>query len=148
MRPSFLILPTQAEDIQKAFEPYYERTILSESTDPNLLYDLQTRIDGFHLFTPDEVEKFAGIFFNPKGTQDKLYAALQPAVDRYKGIDKEDQSKFRAALGDYTRLYSFLSQIISFVDPDLEKLFVYSRLLLRRLPVERERLAAGDPAGH
>ena len=130
----------EAGDIQKAFEPYYERTALSEASDPNLLYDLQTRIDGFHLFTTDEVDKFAEIYFSLKGTQDRLYAALQPAVQRYKEIEKEDQSLFRAALGDYTRLYSFLSQIISFVDPDLEKLFVYARLLVRRLPVERERL--------
>ncbi len=101
---------------------------------------MQTKIEDFHLFTQEEVDKFAEVYFNPKGTQDKLYAALQPAVERYKAIRKEDQSPFRAALSDYTRLYSFLSQIISFVDPDLEKLFVYSRLLLRRLPVERERL--------
>jgi len=130
----------EAGDIQKAFEPYYERTILSESTDPNLLYDLQTRLEGFHLFTMAEVDKFANVYFNPKGTQDKLYGALQPAVERYKEIEKDGQSQFRATLSDYTRLYSFLSQIISFVDPDLEKLFVYARLLVRRLPVERERL--------
>lgn len=133
-----------AEDIQRSFEPYYERTALIDSTDPNLLYDLQTRIEGFHLFTQNEVDAFAAIYFNPNGTQDKLFAALQPAVDRYKEIDKEidkeKQSLFRATLVDYVRLYSFLSQIVSFVDPDLEKLFVFARLLLRRLPVERERL--------
>jgi type I site-specific restriction-modification system R (restriction) subunit len=28
----------EAEDIQKAFEPYYEKTLLKESTDPNILY--------------------------------------------------------------------------------------------------------------
>jgi len=130
----------EADDIQHAFEPYYERTILSEGTDPNLLYDLQTKIESFHLFTQQDVNTFAEIYFNPKGTQDKLFAALQPAVERYKQASKEDQPKFRSALGDYSRLYSFLSHVISFVDADLEKLFVYARLLLRRLPVERERL--------
>jgi len=129
-----------AENIQRSFEPYYERTILTESTDPNLLYDLQTRIDGFHLFTQEEVDMFAQVYFNPKGTQDRLFAALQPAADRYKEIAKEDQSEFRAVLSDYTRLYSFLAQVVTFVDPDLEKLFVYACLLLRWLPVERERL--------
>lgn len=130
----------EADDIQHAFEPYYERTILSEGTDPNLLYDLQTKIESFHLFTQQDVDAFAEIYFNPKGTQDKLFAALQPAVERYKQASKEDQPKLRSALSDYSRLYSFLSQVISFVDADLEKLFVYARLLLRRLPVERERL--------
>jgi type I restriction enzyme R subunit len=38
------------------------------------------------------------------------------------------------------RLYAFLSQIIPFVDTDLEKLYVFGRLLLRKLPVSWERL--------
>ena len=137
----------EAEAIQKAFEPYFERTVLSESTDPNLLYDLQTKLDSFHLFTMDEVDKFAEIYFNPKGTQDKLYAALQPAVERYKEIEKNDQSQFRAAPSDYARLYSFLSQIISFVDPDLEKLFVYASPARAALAGGARAPAAGNPAG-
>src|SRR5204863_613023 len=35
-----------AEEIRKAFEPYYETTILSEATDPNLLYEIQNRLRG------------------------------------------------------------------------------------------------------
>ena len=37
----------EAEEIQKAFAPYYDRTLLSEATDPNLLYDLQLRLAAF-----------------------------------------------------------------------------------------------------
>lgn len=33
----------EADEIQKTFPPYYERTLLKEATDPNLLYDLQTK---------------------------------------------------------------------------------------------------------
>ena len=38
------------------------------------------------------------------------------------------------------RLYAFLSQIITFTDADLEKLYVFGRLLLRKLPVKRDEL--------
>ena len=38
-----------AEEIRKAFEPYYETTILSEATDPNLLYEIQNRLKGFEV---------------------------------------------------------------------------------------------------
>ena len=38
------------------------------------------------------------------------------------------------------RLYAFLSQIITFVDTDLEKLYTFGRLLLRKLPASLERL--------
>jgi type I restriction enzyme R subunit len=130
----------EAEDIQKAFEPYYDKTLLKESTDPNLLYDLQTQLSEFQFYTQAEVNHFANIYFDPKGTQDKLHAALVPAIDRYIAAPKEDQSEFRGKLADYIRLYAFISQIITFADADLERLYVFGRLLLRKLPVTKDKL--------
>lgn len=130
----------EAEEIQKSFQPYYECTLLKEATDPNLLYDTHNRLDGFNLFTESEVNKFAAIYFDPKGTQDKLQAALAPVVDRYKDAPLDTQSEFRGCLVDYIRLYAFLSQVITFADTDLEKLYVFAKLLWRLLPVNREPL--------
>ncbi len=130
----------EAEEIQEAFAPYYEKTLLSEGTDPNLLYDLQTSLTGYHFYTEEEVNRFATIYFAPKGTQDKLYAVLEPIVERYKEALDEEKADFKGHLTDYVRLYAFLSQIITFVDTDLEKLYVFGRLLLRRLPASLERL--------
>jgi len=129
-----------ADVIQKGFEPYYEKVILSEATDPNQLYDLERRLTDFHVYERAEVEAFAQIYFNPRATQDQLYAALAPSVDRYKTRGEEEQVDFRGHLGDYVRLYAFLSQILTFADADLEKLYVFGRLLRRYLPVEREDL--------
>jgi type I restriction enzyme R subunit len=128
------------DDIQKSFEPYYEKTILSQATDPNVLYDLQTRIDGFRFFASTEVESFAGVYYDSKSTQAKLHGLLAPAVDRYKAATKEERVDFRSALKDYIHLYAFLSQIITFTDVELEKLYVYLRLLLHKLPPDIERL--------
>jgi type I restriction enzyme R subunit len=130
----------EAEEIQKAFEPYYDRTVLKEGTDPNLLYDLQTQLGGFHFYTTEEVNQFAVVYFDPKGTQEKLHAALQPAIDRYMAVVEEEKAEFRGRLQDFIRLYAFLSQIITFTDAELEKLYAFGRLLLRKLPVSRERL--------
>ena len=58
-----------ADDIRKAFEPYYDRTWLKGTTDPNLLYDLQHRIESQHFFTADEVQRFVQAFYDQKGTQ-------------------------------------------------------------------------------
>ncbi len=130
----------EAEDIQKGFAPYYDRTLLTEATDPNLLYDLQTRLGEYHFYTAEEVDRFARGYFDPKATQETLHAALAPAVDRYEVATPDDQRDFRSYLGDYVRLYAFLSQIITFTDADLEKLYQFGRLLLRKLPVNREQL--------
>ena len=129
-----------AEAIKEAFEPYFDRILLSEATDPNLLYDLQTRLANFQFYTPAEIDRFAQIYFNPKATPDKLHAALAPAVDRFNEATKEEQVDFRGQLNDYVRLYAFLSQVITFVDPDLEKLYVFGRLLLRKCVIEGEPL--------
>jgi type I restriction enzyme, R subunit len=130
----------EAEEIEKAFAPYYEKTLLSEDTDPNLLYDLQTKLAGFHFYSEDDIDRFATIYFDPKGTQDKLYAALAPVVERYSEALDEEKADFKGHLTDYVRLYAFLSQIITFVDTDLEKLYAFGRLLLRKLPASLERL--------
>jgi len=135
-----LDLANEASEIQKAFEPYYDRTVLREGTDPNLLYDIQTRLERFHFYDQAEVDHFAEIYFSPKGTQDKLHGALVPIVDRYSGVPEEDRVEFRGHLTDFIRLYAFLSQVIPFADPELEKLYVFSKLLLRKLPVSREKL--------
>ena len=127
----------EAEDIQKAFEPYYEKTLLREGTDPNLLYDLQTRLDDYHIYEQADIERFAKICFDPKGTQDKLHVALGPVVGRYKEANEEEKIDFRSQLKDYIRLYAFLSQVISFVDVDLEKFYVFARFLLKKLPVTK-----------
>ena len=41
----------ETQEIQSAFQPYYQATILSEATDPNKLYDLKRLLEEFHLFT-------------------------------------------------------------------------------------------------
>ena len=107
---------------------------------PTCLYDIQNRLAEFHFYTGAEVNHFAKIYFDRKATQDKLHAALTPAVDRFKAASREEQTEFRGQLKDYVRLYAFLSQIIPFVDPDLEKLYVFCRLLLRKCVLEVDRL--------
>ncbi len=128
-----------AEEVQKAFEPFYEKTLLSEATDPNLLYDIQQYLENFHVYESYDVDQFAEVYFKG-GKQDKLYYALAPAVERYEQLSTEEKSEFRSTLAQYTRTYSFLSQIITFSDAVLEKLYVFARLLLRRLPFQEDRL--------
>jgi type I restriction enzyme R subunit len=130
----------EADDIEQAFQPYYERTLLSEATDPNLLYDLERQLLDFHIFSQAEVDAFARLYFDPKSTQDQLYAALRPVVDRFVELTEDEQADCRGKLADYVRLYAFLSQILTFADADLEKLYVFARLLRRYLPASREEL--------
>jgi len=130
----------EAEDIQKAFEPYYERTILSEGTDPHLLYELEARIEEFGLFSRQEIDRFAREYFKPNPNQALLIDALRPAVDRFKSVKPEEQEMIRSALGEFVRVYAFLSQVVTFADAELEKLYHFCRYLVRLVPRELEAL--------
>jgi type I restriction enzyme, R subunit len=61
-------------------------------------------------------------------------------VERYEEADHDARAEFRTALGNYTRLYGFLSGIIDFTDPELEKLYLWARLLLTKLPTPEGNL--------
>ena len=129
-----------AEEIRKAFAPYYDRTILSEATNHNLLYDREMELKEFDLFMDGEVDAFAKVFFTPGANQAQLHAPLAPVVGRYDELSKDEQKDFRGVLVDYVRQYAFLSQVIPFEDPDLEKLYVFAKYLRKKLPIEREEL--------
>ncbi|MCR4373270.1 MAG: putative DNA binding domain-containing protein [Acidobacteria bacterium] len=124
----------EAGEIKAAFDPYYESTILSEATDPNLLYELVTSLAAFPVHTESDITAFAKAYFSAKGTQDQLYAVLAPVVGRWEQLQDDERRDFRGQLTDYVRLYAFLAQILTFQDADLEKLYVFARYLRRLLP--------------
>ena len=130
----------ETDEIRASFEPYYETTILSEATDPNLLYEKQGRVEEFPVFTETDVEDFAAIYFGANSTQDRVYAALSTSVERFKEMHEDERRDFRGELSDYVRLYSFLAQILPFSDASLEKLYAFARHLRRLLPHDGEEL--------
>ena len=130
----------EADGVKAAFDPYFETTLLSEATDPNLLYEAQTRLEEYPVFAPADVDRFARVWFDSGSTQDRLYAALAPVVERFGELSAEEQPDFRGQITDYVRLYAFLAQVLTFTDADLEKLYVFARHLRPLLPVAREEL--------
>ncbi|MDD4625000.1 MAG: DEAD/DEAH box helicase family protein, partial [Candidatus Pacebacteria bacterium] len=128
------------EEIQKAFQPYYDKAILTKATDPNKLYDLERNLLDFGIFAKNDVEKFAKVFFKRGTTQEKLHPLLDPIVEEYMKREKKEKINFRDQLKNYVRIYAFLSQIVSFKDVNLEKLYAFLRMLGRKLPAEKERL--------
>jgi type I restriction enzyme, R subunit len=53
---------------------------------------------------------------------------------------RKKREDFRATLQKFIRLYGFVSQIITFEDTDLEKLYVFAKALNRKLPRRVSRL--------
>ncbi|UUZ78379.1 DEAD/DEAH box helicase family protein [Polaromonas sp. P1(28)-13] len=124
-------------EILTSFQPYYRTAQLEDVTDPNLVHELMTKLNKAGVYFWSEVETFAEAFFNPKvKTQGALHGVLKPAFDRYLELEDEPRELFRKDLGSFLRLYEFLSQIIPYDDPELEKLFVFGKNLMPRLAEE------------
>ncbi|MFC2137964.1 type I restriction endonuclease subunit R [Bacteroidota bacterium] len=126
--------------IFESFQPYYERTIVADEPEINHLFDLKLKLDEKQIFWQSEIEAFANIYFRPTGkltTNDQahLYSFIDPAIDRFKAIETEDEKDdFKKSLRTWTNLYAFLSQIMPFVEPDFEKFYAYAKLLQTKLP--------------
>ena len=142
--PFVLDFVNEAVDIFRAFKPYYDKTELAEESDPAQLETLKHELDKAQVYHWSEVEAFAQVFYKPterQGPADHAHMQrhLQPAVDRFKALaDEQKRGEFRDKLSAYVKLYSFLSQIIPYADPDLEMLYSYGRFLLPHLPLDRD----------
>ncbi|MFN8422061.1 MAG: DEAD/DEAH box helicase family protein [Anaerolineae bacterium] len=119
-----------AEDIRDAFKDYYTSTV-APPTDPNLLYDSRHALDEFGVLRPDEIARTVHLLLGVAGPSDhsRIHAALAPAVDRVNALVEEERDRFRDALQRFVRIYSFLSQIVSFCDVALERDYVFCRAL-------------------
>jgi len=122
-----------AETIQNSFEPYYKGTILSEATDYRKLYELMGNIFGLYVFDESDVDEFIEAYFN-NASQQKLHNLLNKPIQEFKKLDKEQQVQFKKKLGKYQSIYSFLSQLLPFCDDSLEKLYIYNKILYKKLP--------------
>lgn len=119
------------DEILAAFRTYFRTAQLAGVSDPNLIHDLQAKLDATGIYLPEEVDGFAEAYYR-KGTQKDLQARIGPAVERFRvRYTEAEQQKdkkaiealdlFRKDLGGFVRAYDFLSQIVDYGDSDLFK---------------------------
>jgi type I restriction enzyme, R subunit len=133
------------EEIREAFKTYYEGVEMGEEVDPARMYQIKAELDGSGIYLAEEVQRFCEVYFKPKHRQSAadhqaMNAALDPAVDRFSALQKENEDEaelWRGKLQSFRNLYAFLSQIIPYQDTDLEKLYVFLRHLAPKLPRRR-----------
>ncbi|MCB0863729.1 MAG: type I restriction endonuclease subunit R, partial [Solirubrobacterales bacterium] len=135
-----------AGDIQESFEPYFVDARIEERTDPNLVHDLAAKLGQAGIYTPEEVGAVADAWVGGKGNN-VLAGLIGPAKARFRdrfaaaseAEEKEEIDRlevFRKDIASYVRLYDFVSQILDFADPYLEKLAIFLMLLERQIRPE------------
>lgn len=152
------------EEVLAAFKTYHTTAELSATTDPNLVFNLRAKLDSAGHYDDFEVERVVTVELNPNAKQSELISALDPVQDRivkrYKAASaalqvardkknvkaaKEAQDEldalvlFKADMGAYLRLYTFLSQIFDYGNTAIEKRAIFYKRLLPLLEFGRER---------
>lgn len=103
------------EEIEEAFKPYYESTILDEEINVNLIYDTRTLLRNFKLYNDDDIEKFTRIYYK-KGSQNatdlgKMTSLLKPVVERFKELKNDKRFEFKKTVRNFNKWYSYIIQI-------------------------------------
>jgi type I restriction enzyme, R subunit len=139
------------ETIRLAFEPYYEHSQLLASTNPDIVYDLSTKLDKQNIYSQQDIENFVDAYRRPTARQKDIQAALSSPVSRFNGqfTDAEDRddkelidqlTMFEKDLGSFCRLYEFLSQIVNYGDTELEAKYLFYRHLAPLIKPENRKL--------
>ena len=127
-----------ADSIQLAFSDYYRTTILSEESDPDKLHDLKAALDGSQIYSDTERDALVELYLS--GAQrDRLDPILDACVAAYRSqLDEEGQVEFKGKAKAFTRMYSFLAQIVPYSNAGWERLSIFLNFLIPKLPAPVE----------
>jgi len=126
-----------ADSIKASFEPFYEDTLLSDAVDINIVYKYKTTLDGFHLWSDEDVDKVYKLYSAKKQSSvdlGKLASAYKPILGLYKNLPEEDQFKLRYNVKAFNRFYAFMAQVARTFDVDLYKTYIFTEFLYKLLP--------------
>lgn len=127
-----------AEDIKKAFQPYYECTSLDEGIDPNKIYDIKKNIEDYNLYGEKEIEKFLKILYkNKKQTETdlgRLTSIFKPITEKFLELDENQRYEYKGLIKTFNEWYSYICQITKMFDKELQKEFNFTRYLEKLLP--------------
>ncbi|MDK2897292.1 MAG: type restriction enzyme subunit, partial [Candidatus Atribacteria bacterium] len=126
------------ETIRKAFEPYYQTTILADETDPNKLHDLKADLDGYQVYAPEQVDELVRLYLSG-ADRDQLDPILDACVTTYmEHLDEDGQVDFKGNAKAFLRTYNFLSSILPYTNTEWEKLSIFLQFLVPKLPAPKE----------
>lgn len=127
-----------AKTIEEAFSDYYRTTILSEETDPNKLHDLKASLDGYQVYSAEQVERFVELYLGG-AERDTLDPILDACAAVYCAqLDEDGQVDFKGKAKTFTRTYNFLSCILPYTSAEWEKLAMFLNFLIPKLPAPVE----------
>jgi type I restriction enzyme R subunit len=126
------------EDIQEAFQPFYQETVLEREVNTDLLYQMQNELRGYAIYSDNDVEAFANEYFAFNKQDDRamgrMTSVLKPVADRYNKLEPDGRYQFRRLCRSFVKWYGYLSQVVRMFDKDMHKEYVFLKYLLGLIP--------------
>lgn len=119
--------------IEESFKTYYTTTILSEETDPNKLYDIESELEFHQVYADYQVNEVVEKYING-ASREKLDYILDICAKEYKELEEDEQIDFKGNAKAFVRTYGFLASILPIGNIEWEKLNIFLRLLIPKLP--------------
>jgi type I restriction enzyme R subunit len=127
-----------ADTITRAFSDYYRTTVLSEETDPNKLHDLKATLDGYQVYSDEQIDQLVRLFLGGED-RDKLDPILDACVGVYnEELVEDEQVDFKGKAKAFSRTYQFLASVLPYTNAEWEKLSIFLDFLTPKLPAPVE----------
>jgi type I restriction enzyme R subunit len=127
-----------SETIRLAFSDYYRTTILSQETDPNKLHDLKADLDGYQVYSDEQIEQVVALYLGG-ADRERLDPILDACVAVYNSdLDEDGQVDFKGKAKGFVRTYNFLASILPYNNASWEKLSIFLNFLVPKLPAPQE----------
>lgn len=127
------------EDIEKAFKPYYTTTLLCNTVTPELVYELDAKIDSYYLFSFEDAELANEYFYDenliPSKRETKVTYLLSKVKKEFSRRNDLEKKEIYFTMRHFARFYEFLLNVSSFTDIDLHKKYNFIVWLLPYLRV-------------
>lgn len=123
--------------IKAAFDKYYKTTILSGETDVNKLNDQISEMESLQVYTHEDVDSFVEAYLD-NAPREELDPILDRCTENYKELIPEEQILFKSNAKGFVRTYNFLSAILPYGSVEWEKLSIFLKLLIGKLPSPAE----------
>lgn len=132
------------EDIQEAFQPFYQETMLDREVNTDLLYQVQKELRVFSVYSDDDIKTFCDEYYS-YGRQDsramgRMTSILKPVADRYDKLTPDERYQFRRLCRNLIKWYGYITQIVRMFDQELHKEYVFLGYLLKLLPQNKEQM--------
>ena len=129
------------EDILKAFQPFYQETLLAQEINTDLIYKTQKMLREFKIYDDSDIENVNKIYFDEdKRKANKIQAAitnaLLPIQRKYNDLNQEQRYQFRKLCRTFVKWYEYITQIIRMFDKQMHDEYIFCSYLAKVVPAD------------